>query len=425
MDVDEDSSPPVTRKRLRRPPSRYRDPEESDDVVEVPPPVTPKRTGPRRRSASSTVQSRPRPHAETTDDDRDELDLIGEMSPTHHPSATPARQLRTRKPPPLTRIQTQTRPKAPSPIPSGDEPRLSYPAETVSDKTRDSEQRVESDDDAEVEKAVLTEPSDVQMEVDEEEDKKVEVEPPTSQPDGETVVSAPPDATPQAEDILAQKEIPQEDTVPQAETSSTAGEEQVTVQVPSESLVVPPVVPPVLGPTDVRAESNLVYPVDASSAVPALVPESQTTVMDVDPATNAPLPGSDDSIEHIEGPTIAELAARPPEMPDAPAEPLTIDPALLQAATPTKYRGLPPLVRETFNVDYTLPPLKALPAEYHRKAKSKSKAKKGKEKAGSKDDWAPAGLNNWIASMRTLPIAKKVARATKCLSTRDWNVCII
>jgi len=78
-----------------------------------------------------------------------------------------------------------------------------------------------------------------------------------------------------------------------------------------------------------------------------------------------------------------------------------------------------------FNPNYNLPPLKALPPEYLRKGKSSKQKKKDKDKTdtkGSKEDWAPLGFAKWGAIIRANPIYKKVSRATKCLSTKDWGV---
>lgn len=78
-----------------------------------------------------------------------------------------------------------------------------------------------------------------------------------------------------------------------------------------------------------------------------------------------------------------------------------------------------------FNPDYNLPPLKALPPEYLRKGKSSKQKKKDKDKTdikGGKEEWAPLGFARWGAIIRANPIYKKVSRATKCLSTKDWSV---
>ncbi|KAF5373029.1 hypothetical protein D9758_001649 [Tetrapyrgos nigripes] len=90
-----------------------------------------------------------------------------------------------------------------------------------------------------------------------------------------------------------------------------------------------------------------------------------------------------------------------------------------------------PQPRHPIDFDYPLPPVDSLPIEFNRKRRLKQQKKKEKErekgeskkdKDGSKDDWAPWGANRWIATIRTNPVHKKVSKATKCLTTRDWNV---
>lgn len=82
-----------------------------------------------------------------------------------------------------------------------------------------------------------------------------------------------------------------------------------------------------------------------------------------------------------------------------------------------------------FNPAYTLPPIKSLPPEYLRKGKSVKQKRRDKERdkvdGKYKDEWTPMGLTKWGATIRANPIWKKVSRATKSLSTRDWGVCVI
>ncbi|KAJ3728687.1 hypothetical protein C8R42DRAFT_654457 [Lentinula raphanica] len=90
----------------------------------------------------------------------------------------------------------------------------------------------------------------------------------------------------------------------------------------------------------------------------------------------------------------------------------------------------PAQMRHQLNFHYTLPPLDTLPADFrtkNKKVKQKKKDKErdkgdGKKDREAKDDWVPWGLNRWNATIRTNPVYKRVARATKCLSTRDWTV---
>ncbi|KAH9857077.1 hypothetical protein C2E23DRAFT_900323 [Lenzites betulinus] len=83
---------------------------------------------------------------------------------------------------------------------------------------------------------------------------------------------------------------------------------------------------------------------------------------------------------------------------------------------------------EPFGPDppYTLPPLSLLPIEFSRRGKStKRERKKDKERdkgEAKKEEWAPMSLNKWAAVLRANPVHKKLSRAAKCLSTRDWSV---
>ncbi|KAF8350819.1 hypothetical protein F5887DRAFT_941061 [Amanita rubescens] len=95
---------------------------------------------------------------------------------------------------------------------------------------------------------------------------------------------------------------------------------------------------------------------------------------------------------------------------------------------PSKEAESPPatLLRSGTHAKYSLPPLKSLPAEYSRKNKSKQrKREKEREKNDAKrdtNDWTPMGLNKWAATINANPVWKKVSRATKCLSSREWAV---
>ena len=78
---------------------------------------------------------------------------------------------------------------------------------------------------------------------------------------------------------------------------------------------------------------------------------------------------------------------------------------------------------------YTLPPVKSLPLDQQRRLKlGKNQRKKEKEKdkgtESRKDaeDWTPMGINKWGVTIKSNPLWKRVSRATKTMSTRDWNV---
>lgn len=72
---------------------------------------------------------------------------------------------------------------------------------------------------------------------------------------------------------------------------------------------------------------------------------------------------------------------------------------------------------------YSLPPLSILPVEFHKKGKPKQSRKRDKEKSdGKSQEWASMGMAKWAAIIKANPVYKKMARASKCLSSRDWDV---
>lgn len=83
----------------------------------------------------------------------------------------------------------------------------------------------------------------------------------------------------------------------------------------------------------------------------------------------------------------------------------------------------------SLNRSYTLPFAKSLPLDQQRRLKlGKSLRKKDKVPESRKDgidDWTPLGINKWGVSIRANPLWKRVSRATKTMSTRDWNVRIL
>jgi chromatin modification-related protein VID21 len=87
----------------------------------------------------------------------------------------------------------------------------------------------------------------------------------------------------------------------------------------------------------------------------------------------------------------------------------------------------------SLNRNYSLPFAKSLPLDQQRRLKlGKNIRKKDKEKdkvpESHKDgieDWTPLGINKWGVSIRANPLWKRVSRATKTMSTRDWNVRIL
>jgi hypothetical protein len=82
-----------------------------------------------------------------------------------------------------------------------------------------------------------------------------------------------------------------------------------------------------------------------------------------------------------------------------------------------------------YHPEYTLPPLKALPAEYSRRGKP-GKQQKKRDKERGKDDRADGrkddgfmSIQRWGANIKTNPTWKYVSQSQKALSSQDWAVC--
>jgi chromatin modification-related protein VID21 len=109
----------------------------------------------------------------------------------------------------------------------------------------------------------------------------------------------------------------------------------------------------------------------------------------------------------------------------------SLDVATVDPPTPTTNEWLNP--EFSLNRNYTLPFAKSLPLDQQRRLKlGKNLRKKDKEKdkvpesrKDGIDDWTPLGINKWGVSIRANPLWKRVSRATKTMSTRDWNVRIL
>lgn len=83
--------------------------------------------------------------------------------------------------------------------------------------------------------------------------------------------------------------------------------------------------------------------------------------------------------------------------------------------------------RQQYDPQYKLPPLSVLPAEFSRKTKTtKRKKERERDKLDGKkdrDEVLPMGVSRWGATLLANPVWKKVSRANKCLSSREWGVC--
>ena len=75
---------------------------------------------------------------------------------------------------------------------------------------------------------------------------------------------------------------------------------------------------------------------------------------------------------------------------------------------------------------YTLPLLNTLPPEFRKKTtrtqRKREKERERTEVRKEKEDWAPMGMARWRALLRANPTWQHLARSTKSLTTKDWNV---
>ena len=77
-------------------------------------------------------------------------------------------------------------------------------------------------------------------------------------------------------------------------------------------------------------------------------------------------------------------------------------------------------------LSYTLPLLSSLPPEFRKKTtrtqRKREKERERTEVRKEKEDWAPMGMARWRALLRANPTWQHLARSTKSLTTKDWNV---
>ena len=129
----------------------------------------------------------------------------------------------------------------------------------------------------------------------------------------------------------------------------------------------------------------------------------------------------------------------------SPAIPTTIDTALLYRGPDQPMIVAPPSPAHdpqyNFDADfafdsvkppakedlpYTLPLLNSLPPEF-RKKNTRTQRKREKERERTevrkdREDWVPMGMARWRALLRANPTWQHLARSTKSLTTKDWNV---
>ena len=215
---------------------------------------------------------------------------------------------------------------------------------------------------------------------------------------------------------------------------------EITEESRPEALVSPSIV------EDLYLQDDMEIDVDVDAeGEPHLEPESSIPVPEREHSEPAPSPIAYQT-EVQPSPVAAPMVALPPSafiLPPKPSNevfiPVTLTPVgespqyVLDSASPEP-RSL--TVNEWLSPEfslgrkYTLPPAKSLPMDQQRRLKlGKNQRKKDKEKdkgaenrKDNTEDWTPLGINKWGVTIKTNPLWKRVSRATKTMSTRDWNV---
>ncbi|KAF9644037.1 hypothetical protein BDM02DRAFT_3190961 [Thelephora ganbajun] len=79
-------------------------------------------------------------------------------------------------------------------------------------------------------------------------------------------------------------------------------------------------------------------------------------------------------------------------------------------------------------LSYTLPLLNSLPPEFRKKTtrtqRKREKERERTEVRKEKEEWVPMGMARWRALLRANPTWQHLARSTKSLTTKDWNVAL-
>jgi chromatin modification-related protein VID21 len=374
---------------------------ESDDILGLvpnPPPIAvPSRYPSRTQSQSTPVV----PYLPDDDDERDELDLIGSLSPSPSPPS------RTRSALPSDAIDVDNV-KIVASVGVKEGERHGQIEEAVEEEEEEEESDEEGEDEGEDEgtEEEGRDDHEVNMKTVDEAEPAADATQMRGSPEADIGFSMPLDTDRPVQQDVVMMEPPIKDSLQHAA--------QEDVQMTAEE-VTRPSFEPIL---------NLARP-SRESPEDSHIPTYPTTLRNDTPVS-------------IVTPSMP-LRVRPPIIPAPPSPLIAIPPYLFESApveTENRSPESPPSTSKItpYSPAYKLPPLKSLPVIFHRKSKSGKQRKRDKEKErekGSdkndtkkenKDECAPMGLNKWGATVRTNPVHRRVARATKCLSTRDWNV---
>ena len=164
--------------------------------------------------------------------------------------------------------------------------------------------------------------------------------------------------------------------------------------------------------------------------------EEQDTVIDViniSDEEEAPSPDShNDNFPRTPSPAIPDtidtaLLYRGPDQPIQPmivAPPSPVYDPQYNFDEDFAFDSVKPTVKD--DLPYTLPLLNSLPPEF-RKKNTRTQRKREKERERTevrkdREEWVPMGMARWRALLRANPTWQHLARSTKSLTTKDWNV---
>ena len=118
------------------------------------------------------------------------------------------------------------------------------------------------------------------------------------------------------------------------------------------------------------------------------------------------------------------LLYRGPDQPIIVAPPSPVHDPQYNFEAEFSFDSVKPPVKD--ELPYTLPLLNSLPPEFRKKTtrtqRKREKERERTEVRKEKEDWAPMGMARWRALLRANPTWQHLARSTKSLTTKDWNV---
>lgn len=226
-------------------------------------------------------------------------------------------------------------------------------------------------------------------------------------------------------------------------TAPPSQEPELHKETPPTNLTPTEVVPPT--PTPVIEEVRSVSPVFDSQLSPSDPPNPSPTpvaptleeeqdaivdVMNISDEEEAQSPDSqNDNLPRTPPPTILStidttLLYRGPDQPMIVAPPSPVHDHQYNFDAEFSFDLARPPVKD--ELPYHLPLLNSLPPEFRKKTtrtqRKREKERERTEVRKEKEDWAPMGMAKWRALLRANPTWQHLAKSTKSLTTKDWNV---